>query len=194
MNTHMERPLLVLAQVASILEQQGVTYVLVGSLASSMHGMYRSTADIDILADVKREQVYPLLKALQDSFYVDEHAIREAIDRRSSFNAIHFDSVFKVDIFIPRADDFAKMQLERKQLRSISSDIDQKIYVATAEDTILAKLRWYRKGHEVSKIQWSDVVGMIGAADESLDVLYLREWSEKLGVSDLLEKAIEEAN
>ncbi|MEK6280090.1 MAG: DUF6036 family nucleotidyltransferase [Acidobacteriota bacterium] len=190
----MERPLLVLAQVASILEQQGVTYVLVGSLASSMHGMYRSTADIDILADVKREQVYPLLKALQDSFYVDEHAIREAIDRRSSFNAIHFDSVFKVDIFIPRADDFAKMQLERKQLRSISSDIDQKIYVATAEDTILAKLRWYRKGHEVSKIQWSDVVGMIGAADESLDVLYLREWSEKLGVSDLLEKAIEEAN
>ena len=190
----MERPLLVLVQVAGILEQQGIAYVLVGSLASSMHGMYRSTADIDILADVKPDQVHPLLEALQDSFYVDEHAVRQAIFRRGSFNAIHFDSVFKVDIFIPKADDFAKMQLERRQLRRISPDTDQMIYVATPEDTILAKLRWYREGHEVSTTQWSDVVGMFGAASRELDVTYLREWAAKLNVPDLLEKAIEETN
>lgn len=98
----METPFAVLSLVASVLEQQGITYVLVGSLASSMHGMYRSTADIDLLADVKAEQVLPLLKTLQDSFYVDENAVREAIARKESFNAIHFDSVFKVDIFIPK--------------------------------------------------------------------------------------------
>lgn len=190
----MERPLVVLAQVATILEQQRINYALVGSLASSMHGMYRSTADIDILADVKPEQVLPLLHALQDSFYVDEHSIREAISRRRSFNAIHFESVFKVDIFIPRADDFALKQLERRELRQISPDIEQKIYVATAEDTVLAKLRWFREGHEVSVTQWSDVAGVIGAADKELDVSYLREWAEKLGVLDLLEKVIAETN
>ena len=98
----MENPFKVLSLVASVLEQQQITYVLVGSFASSIHGMYRSTADIDIVADIKPEQVIPLLNALQDSFYVDEHAVREAIDRQQSFNAIHFDSVFKVDIFIPK--------------------------------------------------------------------------------------------
>lgn len=189
----MERPFLVLAQVANILEQQGINYVLVGSLASSMHGMYRSTADIDILADVKPDQVRPLLDALQNRFYVDELAVRQAIDRHGSFNAIHFDSVFKVDIFIPKADDFASMQLARRELRHISPDIEQKIYVATAEDTILAKLRWYREGQEVSDTQWGDVVGMIGAASRTLDDAYLREWGEKLGVVDLLERAIEQA-
>lgn len=185
----MESPLVVLSQVARILDDQGVTYVLVGSLASSMHGMYRSTADIDLLADIKPEQVLPLLNALENSFYVDEIAVRQAIAERRSFNAIHFESVFKVDFFIPKADDFAKKQLERRQPRKIAPDIDQYIYVATAEDTILAKLRWYRAGAEVSSTQWSDVLGILGAQKFNLDVDYLRGWADKLGLRDLLEKA-----
>lgn len=185
----MESPLVVLSQVARVLEQLEITYVLVGSLASSMHGMYRSTADIDLLADIKTDQVRPLLDALEKSFYVDELAVRQAIAQRQSFNAIHFDSVFKVDIFIAKADDFASKQLERRELRKLSPEIDQFIYVATAADTILAKLRWYREGNEVSSTQWSDVLGMLGAQSVNLDVDYLREWADKLGVRDLLEKA-----
>lgn len=84
-----------------------------------MHGMYRSTADIDLLADIKPEQVRPLLDALEKSFYIDEVAVRQAVAQRQSFNAIHFDSVFKVDIFIPKADDFARKQLERRELRRL---------------------------------------------------------------------------
>ena len=186
----MESPFLVLSQVARILEQHEITYVLVGSLASSMHGMYRSTADIDLLADIKPEQVRPLLDALNKSFYVDDHAVQQAVEQRRSFNAIHFDSVFKVDIFIPKGDDFARKQLERRQLRKIAPDSDQFVYVATAEDTILAKLRWYRDGGEVSSTQWSDVLGILGVTDLSLEFDYLREWSDRLGVRDLLERAL----
>jgi uncharacterized nucleotidyltransferase DUF6036 len=187
----MENPFAVLSLVASVLEQQGITYVLVGSLASSMHGMYRSTADIDLLADVKAEQVLPLLKTLQDSFYVDEHAVREAIARKESFNAIHFDSVLKVDIFIPKGDAFSRKQLERRELRKLSSDSDQMIYVATVEDTILAKLRWYHSSGRTSNTQWNDVVGMIGSSATRLDQNYLSEWAGTLGVSDLLGEAFE---
>jgi hypothetical protein len=186
----MENPLVVLSQVARVLAQLDITYVLVGSLASSMHGMYRSTADIDLLADIKSEQVRPLLDALENSFYVDELAVRQAIAQSRSFNAIHFDSVFKVDIFIPKRDEFARKQLDRRELRQIAPEIDQFIYVATAEDTVLAKLRWYRQGDEVSSTQWSDVLGVLGATSHGLDVDYLREWADKLGVSDLLEKAV----
>jgi len=170
------------------MEEQQINYVLVGSFASSIHGMYRSTADIDIVADVKPAQVIPLLNALQNNFYVDEQAVREAIDRRQSFNAIHFDSVFKVDIFIPKSDPFSRNQLERRELRKIAPDVEQMIYVATVEDTILAKLRWYD-----SNTQWTDVVGMIGASAARLDLDYLNQWADTLGVSGLLKQAFDEA-
>ena len=189
----MENPFKVLSQVASVLEQQRITYVLVGSFASSIHGMYRSTADIDIVADIKSEQVIPLLNALQGSFYVDEHAVRDAIDRQQSFNAIHFDSVFKVDIFIPKSDEFSRKQIERRELRTLAPELEQMIYVATAEDTILAKLRWYDSGGRVSNNQWTDVVGIIGASATTLDLDYLHQWAGKLGLTDLLDKAFVEA-
>jgi hypothetical protein len=189
----MESPFQVLSHIAGLLEQQQIRYVLVGSFASSIHGMYRSTADIDIVADIKSEQVLALLNALQGSFYVDEHAMREAIERRQSFNAIHLDSVFKVDIFIPKSDEFSQKQLERRELRRLGSDPEQMIYVATAEDTILAKLRWYDSGGRVSNTQWTDVVGIIGSTANELDADYLHSWAETLGLTDLLDKAFTEA-
>jgi hypothetical protein len=190
----MENPFLVLLEVVRVFERQSITYVLVGSLASSMHGMYRSTADIDFLADIKHAQVHPLLKALDNNFYIDEHAVRQAITERRSFTAIHFDSVFKIDIFIPQADAFAQQQLARRQARRIAPDIDQEVYVATAEDTILAKLRWYRVGGEVSGQQWNDVLGVRAANKAVLDGEYLLEWAEKVGVLDLFHKALDEAD
>ncbi len=188
----MNLPLTVLSQVTATLDQQNIPYALVGSFASSIHGMYRSTADIDILADIHPEQIRPLLVALQNSFYLDEHTMRDAVAQGRSFNAIHFDSVFKVDIFVAKSDDFALSQLNRGQLRKISPDKNEAVYVATAEDTILAKLRWYRVGHETSNTQWNDVLGVLGTSGNSLDAEYLRTWAERLGVLDLLQRALDD--
>lgn len=186
----MESPLEVLSQIARALEEQGVAYVVVGSFASSMRGVYRATADIDIVADLKPAHVKPLVEALQETFYLDEQAVRRATARRGSFNAIHFDAVFKIDIFVPPADSFSRQQLARRLLEKIAPDAPQGIYVATAEDTILAKLSSYRAGGEVSEVQWADVRGIVGAQGEELDFEYLREWSERIGVRDLLEKLL----
>lgn len=186
-------PLSVLSLVTRALEELNVPYILVGSFASSMYGLYRATADIDILAAIEAEHVRPLHDRLKDAFYVDELAIRKAISQKSSFNAIHYESVFKVDVFIPR-DDFATTQLERRQQRKLSPDHDTSVYVATAEDTILAKLRWYRAANESSRNQWNDVLGVLAVARQDLDVSYLQAWAERLGVSDLLERALDEVH
>ena len=188
----MDLPLSVLSQVTSVFEQEGITYILVGSFASSLHGMYRSTADIDILTDIKTEQVRPLFEALRDSFYLDEHTMREAVAQSRSFNAIHFDSVFKVDIFVAGSNEFAATQLNRRVLRRLSPDKDETVYVATAEDTVLAKLQWYRVGNETSGTQWNDVLGVLATSRESLDLEYLTKWAERLGLTDLLQRAFTE--
>ena len=117
--------------------------------------------------------------------------MRDAVSQKT-FNLIHYNSVFKVDIFIPKNDEFAEKQLERRQLREIP-DHESPVYVASAEDTILAKLKWYRAGGEVSSTQWNDVVGILGTNRERLDPDYLKSWAEKLGLTDLLQKALQEA-
>lgn len=188
----MDLPLTVLSQVTTILDQQNIPYVLVGSFASSIHGMYRSTADIDIVADIQPEQIHPLFDVLRNSFYVDEHAMRDAVAQKRSFNAIHFDSVFKVDIFVAKSDEFSLSQLSRRELRKLFPDKDEAVCVATAEDTILAKLRWYRAGQETSNTQWNDVLGILGTSRNSLDAEYLHMWAEKLGVMDLLQRALDD--
>jgi hypothetical protein len=188
----MESPFVVLLQIARVLEEQGIAYVVVGSFASSLRGVYRATGDVDIVAAIKPEQIPSLVATLQNDFYIDEQAVRRAVAGRRSFNAIHFDSVFKVDIFVP-FDDFNQQQLRRRQAEQLEPNREQVIYVATAEDTVLSKLRWFRAGGEISTTQWTDVLGIIGTQGQHLDVDYLREWAGRLGVRDLLEKALDEA-
>lgn len=188
----MDPPISVLSLVTNLFEALQIRYVLVGSFASSLHGLYRATADIDILADIRSEHVEQLHTALQEAFYVDDIAMRRAIARGGSFNAIHLESVFKVDVFVASRDEFAEEQLNRRLLRRLSADQSNEVYVATAEDTILAKLRWYRMGDESSNNQWKDILGILGLLGNELDKDYLGAWSERLGISYLLQRAMDE--
>lgn len=188
----MVQPISVLSLVTTTLDKLNIRYALVGSFASSIHGLYRSTADIDVLTEIRLEHVGPLHQALRDDFYVDELAMRKSIARGQSFNAIHFESVFKVDLFVASDDEFARTQLDRRQLKKLVPGGPDEVYVATAEDTVLAKLRWFRAGNEASQNQWSDVLGILAVARSALDGEYLRVWAERLGVGDLLQKALAE--
>lgn len=180
--------------VTQTLEQIGILYAVGGSLASSLHGVMRSTLDVDIVADMRPEHVRPLVAALAQEFYADEDMMREAIERRSSFNLIHYETAFKVDIFIRKRRAFDQMQLERRRMAVIATDPERSIYVASPEDTILAKLEWYRMGGEVSDRQWRDILGILKVRGEELDLDYLRRWASDLQVSDLLERVFGEAN
>jgi hypothetical protein len=116
----------------------------------------------------------------------------DAVAHARSFNAIHFESVFKVDIFVAGSNEFALSQLNRRQLRRVSPEGEASIYVATAEDTILAKIQSYRAGQETSKSQWNDVLGVLATSRTALDYEYLHTWADKLGVIDLFQKALED--
>ena len=56
------------------------------------------------------------------------------------------------------------------------------------QDTILAKLVWFRMGGEVSDQQWNDMVGVVRVQAGRLDMAYLRQWAAHLKVEDLLDR------
>lgn len=183
----------VMLLVAEVLETLGIPYCVGGSMASSLHGDWRSTKDVDLLADIKGKHVKPFSEALQSDFYAEEQSVLDAVKLRKSFNVIHVETLYKVDIFVSKGTEFEKQQLERRELRTISPEQHQTAYVATAEDTVLAKLVWYRLGNEISDQQWRDVLGVLKMQHERLDFEYLRHWAVELNVSDLLVDAFAEA-
>src|SRR6185437_12446034 len=137
-----------------------IKYLIGGSIASAIHGEPRSTLDIDMLADIEHEQVDEFCQSIASSFYVSKESILEALEKRTSFHVIHFESVFKVDVFIPKNRSFEKREFERRALVVVAHDPEKTVWVASAEDIILSKLEWYRQGNEISDRQWRDIVGI----------------------------------
>lgn len=187
-------PIAVTLEVIEVLESLGVDYLIGGSFATAVYGVARMTADADLMADLRLDQVEPLTRALSGHFYMDAESIREAIRHRSSFSAIHLTTMFKVDVFIPRQRPYSRMQFERRVKQPLSAEADRMAYVSSAEDNVLTKLEWYRLGTEVSERQWRDVLGVLKAQSGRLDVAYMRQWAAALEVADLLEKALTEAS
>ena len=182
-------PLAVTLLVAEVLENLGVPYLIGGSLASAVHGVMRATLDSDLVAKLQPSHVTPFVAALRDEFYADPEAILEAIEHRASFNIIHRETMFKVDVFVSRERPFDQAQFHRRVGLVVAQDPTRTAYIASAEDTILAKLEWYRAGGEVSERQWRDVRGVLQVQLPTLDFAYLSRWAIDLGVADLLERA-----
>ena len=166
-----------------------IVYYIGGSMASSAHGIARSSFDVDLLADMRPEHVGPLVERLQASCYVDEGAASEAMKHRSSFNVIHLATMMKIDVFLPKDRDFDRIALSRRICEYEQNDIGMPIFFCSAEDSILSKIEWYKKGDQVSERQWSDILGILEVQKDKLDRDYLIHWAAQLGVMELLQRA-----
>jgi hypothetical protein len=60
------------------------------------------------------------------------------------------------------------------------------VFVATAEDTILAKLEWAQLGE--SERQLRDVRALLDAMGDSLDREYVVRWLDDLGIRELWDR------
>jgi hypothetical protein len=178
--------------VARHLEAMGILYTIGGSIASSFAGEPRSTVDIDIVAALEEQHVELLVAALSPEFYVDADALRRAIRTHSTTNLIHQATLLKVDLFVAGGTPLDRQQLARRL--AVDPGDGRCLYVHPPEDILLQKLRWFRRGGEVSDRQWRDVAAIVRVQGPRLDREYLSEGAGTLGVSDLLERALGEAS
>jgi hypothetical protein len=169
----------------------GVRHYIGGSLASSAHGVPRASIDADVVAELLPVHAEPLLARLRGPYYLPEDQVRRAIADRTSFNVIHLETMVKVDVFVSRDRPFDRRALDRAQPTPLEGG--GTIPVSSAEDTVLAKLDWYRRGGEVSERQWTDVRGLL-AAGGHLDADYLSRGARELGIADLLRRAVDEVS
>jgi hypothetical protein len=183
-------PIAITARVGKTLDAMGVDWLIGGSVASSLHGIPRATQDIDLVADLGPEHAGPLSEALANDFYADDGMIRDAIQRRTSFNIIHLPTMTKIDVFVLKRDAISQSEMQRRRYHAIGPEGIVRLPVASPEDIILQKLDWYRRGGHVSERQWRDVLGVIAVSGAGLDRVYLRTQAEAWGLLVLLEEAL----
>lgn len=177
--------------VGEALEAAGARWVLGGSLASSAFGHARTTQDVDLATDLEAEAVDAFLTVLGDRFYADRDAALTAARRRASFNVIHFDTVEKVDVFCVRAGSFGARGLDTPVLLTLADGTT--LPVARPEHMVVEKLRWFRRGGEISERQLRDVLGVLQVSGPRLDIARMRDDADTVGVADLLETALRDA-
>jgi hypothetical protein len=187
-------PIQILLRISQILDDLEVPYLTGGSVASSIFGIPRATQDIDLVIALSPAKVNDFVKAMQSDFYIDSDAVLQAVRRRTSFNAIHFETVQKIDFFIQGQSDYAVEEMKRRSQIAIDETSERKIYVTSPEDIILQKLLWYKMGSRISERQWNDVLGVIKVQGERLDPEYLAHWAKELAIVDLLEEAFHSAD
>ncbi len=186
-----ESPSAALAGLASALDAMQVPWFVSGSLASSLHGVPRSTNDVDVVAELPPAAAGELVSRLGEGYYADEGMIRQAFSRSGSCNLIWLATMMKVDLSPPRfAFDREAMQRRQATVLTDGGPDGLPIFVCTPEDAILSKLFWYRQGREVSQRQLRDIAGIVGTRGDSLDRGYLQRWAATAGIADLLDRAL----
>ena len=173
--------------LARTLDELGIPYYVGGSVASSILGVMRATADIDVVVDLQKGDARRLVIRLAEDCHGDAEAAESASRQARPFNVIHLQTMLKFDFFPAHHDPLSRSAMNR------AWRLQSGVRVAAAEDILLAKLRWFRAGGEVSDRQWGDVLGLLRARGPRLDHEYLRQSADVLGLQDLLRRALEQA-
>ena len=177
-----------LRHIAAVLDACRIPYMIAGSLASSFHGEPRATHDIDLVVDPSSEGLEQFLASLGQNFYVSPDAAREALRQRSMFNVIDVEGGWKADLIVRKDRRFSSEEF-RQRLRAPMLGVE--LCVATPEDVILSKLEWGREGQ--SERQYRDALRVAALRWRELDRNYLKRWAGDLGVSDLLDTILLQA-
>ena len=165
--------------ITSFLKKNRIPYMITGAWSAIFYGRPRASHDLDFVVELHQKDVkraIGIFKKLPQTFFMQPDAILEAIDQKSMFNIIHLPTALKFDFWILGDDQFDKSRFKRRMKVKI---LNQLMEMASAEDTIIQKLRWYKMG-KIEK-HLVDAAFVYKVQKDKLDMKYLTRWVEKLG-------------
>lgn len=180
-----------LTKVIGVLEEAGISYMITGSVVSSLQGEPRSTHDIDIIVTIEPSSITALTNAFPPpDYYLDVDKVVDAVKKRSMFNLLHIPDGDKVDFWLLTDEPFDTSRFKRRKAEYLYG---KELMVSSPEDTILAKLRWAKLSGGSEK-QFGDALSVYEVQYPYLDKSYIEGWASKLNIKDLLERLKKEAS
>ncbi|MGB0929582.1 MAG: DUF6036 family nucleotidyltransferase [Chitinophagales bacterium] len=164
-----------LRKIVDIFEQEKISYMIVGGLATSYYNKYRFTSDIDLVVGMYPHNIDLLVKHFPDWLPFLE-GFKENAARGIVFNLTDFETGVKYDFMLYEDSDYNWRAFERRQKVSLS---DIECYISTPEDLIISKLIWYSMSDSTKQLK--DLKFLL--ALEGLNMQYLEIWATKLNIN-----------
>jgi hypothetical protein len=161
------------------LERLGIPYCITGSVAASVYGEPRLTADVDVVVLLGSGDIPALREAFPDSLYYvpPDETLKLQLARasRGMFNLIHHASQFKADIYVAGKDPLHAWALAHRRRVDLEGG---SAWIAPPEYVILRKLEYLREGGSDKHVR--DVRFMLAAT--ALDRAFLDTEVARLGL------------
>ncbi|MBE0666030.1 MAG: hypothetical protein IH584_09415 [Candidatus Aminicenantes bacterium] len=179
-----------LKKIVGILAAREIPYMLTGSLVSSIQGEPRSTHDIDIIISIRPSDIPGIVQAFPaEEFYLDPESITSAVKTQGMFNVIDLREGDNVDFWMLTESEFDRSRFSRRQEFAL---LGENVWLSSAEDTILAKLRWSELCGG-SRKHYLDALKVYEVQYPQLNMEYLNDWVRQLHLTAPFNKLIGEA-
>lgn len=160
-------------------ESLGVPHMAVGAIAAGTYGIPRATKDIDLLVSIDiKNGVHQLIAGLSEIIEFESQCQFDTITwGKRHIGVSRSATPYKVELFEMFDDDFVKSEFSRRQRRFVPL-LNREIWLPTAEDIVVQKLRW---GRSKDLDDARDVLAVQGP--ETLDMVYVENWCATHGTS-----------
>jgi hypothetical protein len=179
----MTEELEVLKIVTTRLNQANIPYMISGSIAANYYTIPRMTRDIDVIVELKRDDVDKFVSLFEMDFYVNRKMITDEISRQGMFNLIHNRYIIKIDFIIKKSSTYSQTTFSRRKEISIENI---PMWFISAEDLIISKLIWAKDSH--SEVQLRDVRNLLRTV-ENLNLQYIDDWARQLHLQRVYDEA-----
>ena len=167
----------IMLRVVDALTRAGIPHMLVGSFSSNLHGIPRSTEDVDFVVEMDAPLTADACRLLGEDFEAERQLTFETNTgtQRQEFRVKGTD--FKVELFRLSEDPFDRERFSRKQPYEVAG---RRVFFASAEDVVVMKLRWARAKDK------EDVRSVMSVKRDKLDWAYIETWCQRHGTLALL--------
>ena len=157
----------------------GIDYVLVGGLAVIAHTFPRTTIDADFVIAAPLGAINQLMQHFPADFRVDPQPQMETLTGTYRWLVEVEGSTFRVEIFVLSADPHHRELFEHRIAVPISA-FGQDVWIPTAEDLVIQKVRWGRRR------DLDDARNLLAVNRATIDDARIEAWCTRHGTLDRL--------
>jgi len=170
----------VTASVAKALDQLEIPWMIVGAYSSNAYGIGRSTNDADFVVQLSEGDLSNLIRMLGSEFSLNRQMQLEGMTGAVRNVITYLPNRFQIELFrLNPNDEHDQSRFDRRHRMKLGGT-QQDVWLPTAEDVIIQKLRWQRRK------DLDDIVGILAVSGATLDWNYLAGWVNQHGTEKLL--------
>jgi hypothetical protein len=165
-----------LTRITKALDDAEIPFMVSGSMALIVYTVPRMTRDIDIVIELKRDDIERFCAIFKEGYYIDPLTVQEEVERKGMFNVIDYETGYKVDFMVKKNNFYRETEFERR-VKGIVMGCET--WLVTLEDLVISKLVWIQELQ--SDRQISDIKNLL--ENPIVDMPYIRYWCAEMNLN-----------